>query len=123
SVVATASDDVGVTTFRYRVGTGSFITVPGSAMSTSVATSAVSVETLQTVDVEAVDGAGNVTRVTRTIKIEPNLPPVVTVSQPVSGARITASTPFAVSGTVTDDSGTPTVTVVYRGVTMPATLT
>ncbi|MBL8114013.1 MAG: hypothetical protein JNK60_14120, partial [Acidobacteria bacterium] len=109
-LVATASDNVAVKTFRYRIAGGSWISVPGATVSTTVLAPAVASNTNLAIELEATDYADRVTALTRTVRVVPNLAPVVAITQPTAGRRITAGTVYTVSGTVTDDSGTATVT-------------
>lgn len=123
SVIASASDDVAVAGLRYRLASGSWTAVTGSAISASVATPAVSVETPTSIEIEASDPSGNATTAVRNIRLIPNLAPVLSVTKPVPGARITAQTAFAVQGSATDDAGTPTVTLLFAGATRTRTST
>ncbi len=116
SLVATASDDVAVTAFRYRIDGGAFIAVNGAVLSTQVPTSAVGAPTPLTIDLEAEDPSGHLAGASRQVTVVPNLPPTLAVTQPASGARITAGTAFSVAGSASDDSGVPTVTVTFDGV-------
>lgn len=121
SLVATASDDVAVTAFRYRVGQGAFVPVAGRVISVQVPTGAVSAPTAMTVEVEAEDGAGHRTSSTVGLTVVPNQPPTLSLSRPATGTRITAGATFVVEGTSADDTGVPTTTVTFDGQSRSAT--
>lgn len=121
ALVATASDDVAVTGFRYRVDQGAFVPVAGRVISVQVPTGTVSAPTPMTVEIEAEDGAGHVTPSTVAVTVVPNQPPTLGLSRPAAGARITAGAMFAAEGTSADDSGVPTTTVTFDGQTRSAT--
>ncbi len=121
ALVATASDDVAVTGFRYRVDQGAFVPVAGRVLSVQVLTGTVSVPTPMTIEVEAEDGAGHVTPSTVGLTVVPNQAPTLSLTRPAAEARIPAGATFAVEGTSVDDSGVPTTTVTFDGQTRSAT--
>ncbi len=123
SLVATASDDVAVTAFRYRVNGGAFTTVSGRVIAVQIPTPGVSVPTPLTIDIEAEDASGHVARSNFVVTVVPNQPPTLTVTQPSAAAVITAGTSFTVAGQAADDSGIPTTTVTFGGTTKSATST
>lgn len=121
SLVATASDDVAVTAFRYKVNGGAFSAVSGRVIAAQIAAPAVASPTPLAIVIEAEDGAGHVARTAIGITVVPNQSPTLTILQPTVDARITAGATFSVSGRAADDSGTPTTAVTFNGTTKSAT--
>lgn len=123
SLVASATDDATGVSLRWRAGGGAWSAPAGGALSLLVPTPVVGVETPFLLELEARDGAGNVTTASRSVRILPNLAPVLSVTAPGPGFRVTALASFLVTGTASDDGGLPTVTATYRGTTRTATAT
>lgn len=121
SLVASASDDATGVSLRWRAGGGAWSAPAGGALSVLVPTPVVGVATPFLLELEARDGAGNVTPASRTVLLQPNLVPSLVVTSPGAGYRVTALTSFLVAGTAADDGGLPTVTATYGGTTRTAT--
>lgn len=112
---ASATDNVAVASLRYRANGGSWNPVSGSSFTTSVPTPNVSVDTSYAFEVQATDGAGNATSTFTVVTLKANQPPVVTVTAPLAGQKLTSGLAFQISGTAADDSGTPTISASFNG--------
>ena len=121
SLVASATDDATGVSLRWRAGGGAWSAPAGGALSILVPTPAVLAETPFLLELEARDGAGNVTPASRSVRLLPNLAPILSVTAPGPGFRVTAQTSFLVTGTASDDGGLPTVTATYGGATRTST--
>ncbi len=121
SLVASASDDAGVVSLRWRAGGGAWSSPAAGAISVYVPTPTVAAETPFLLELEARDGAGNVTTGSRGVRLLPNLVPDLRLTSPGPGFRVTALGTFVVEGTATDDGGLPTISATYRGTTLAAT--
>ncbi len=121
SLVASATDDAPGVSLRWRAGGGAWSPQAGEALSMLVSTPAVLTETPYLLELEARDGAGNVTPASRSVRLLPNLAPIFSVTAPSPGFRVTAQTSFLVAGTASDDGGLPTVTATYGGATRTST--
>jgi hypothetical protein len=121
SLVASAADDATGVSLRWRAGGGAWSAPTGGALSIFVSTPVVLAETPFLLELEARDGAGNVTPMSRSVRLLPNLAPVLTVTAPGPGFRVTAQTSFLMTGTASDDGGLPTVTATYGGTTRTST--
>ncbi len=121
SLVASATDDATGVSLRWRAASGAWSAPAGGALSVLVPTPVVGAETSFLLELEARDGAGNVSAASRSVRLLPNLAPNLVVTAPGPGFRVTAQTSFLVTGTASDDGGLPSVTVTYRGATRTAT--
>jgi hypothetical protein len=121
SLVASATDDATGVSLRWRAASGAWSAPEGEALSVLVPTPFVGAETYFLLELEARDGAGNVSAATRSVRLLPNLAPGLIVTAPGHGFRVTAETSFLVTGTASDDGGVPTVTATYRGSSRTAT--
>ncbi|MBK9968188.1 MAG: carboxypeptidase regulatory-like domain-containing protein [Holophagales bacterium] len=121
SLVASATDDATGVSLRWRAASGAWSAPEGEALSVLVPTPFVGAETSFLLELEARDGAGNVSAATRSVRLLPNLAPGLIVTAPGHGFRVTAETSFLVTGTASDDGGVPTVTATYRGSSRTAT--
>ncbi len=121
TLVASATDDATGVSLRWRAGDGAWSPSAGGSLSILVSTPAVLAETPFLLELEARDGAGNVTPASRSVRLLPNLAPVLSVTAPGPGFRVTAQTSFLVTGTASDDGGLPTVTATYGGATRTST--
>lgn len=115
ALTASASDDVAVSSFRYRVNGGTWNPAAGLTIAAQVTAPSVSGPTPLTVGLEATDPSGNVSGTTLTLTVIPNQPPVVVLLEPQDGAVVTAGAAFTVAGRVTDDAGVPTTTATFAG--------
>jgi len=121
SLVASATDDATGVSLRWRAGGGAWSAPAGGALSILVPTPVVIAETFFLLELEAHDGAGNVTPASRSVRLLPNLAPILSVTAPGPGFRVTAQSSFVVIGTASDDGGLPTVTATYGGATRTST--
>ena len=121
TLVASATDDAPGVSLRWRAGGGSWSPASGGALSVLVPTPVVGIDTSFLLELEARDGAGNVSTASRSVRLLPNLAPILSVTAPDPGFRVTAQTSFLVTGTAADDGGSATVTATYGGDTRAST--
>ena len=119
NVAATAGDPDGlVTAVEFRVGSASGVLIGRATQAPYTATwSNVAAGSYAIVAIAYDDRNAAATSAPVHVTVDPNIPPVVSITAPVAGARVTATTNVAVTANASDSDGTITRVDFYAGTT------